>query len=78
MQSAGTGRCRESSQTPSIRKENQQMKADPNTSRMERSLPQGKTHSWKQELGKEKGARNDEGLRPKLRQVVGSLQVMGH
>ena len=54
------------------------MKADPNSSRMERSLLQGKTHSWKQELGKEKGALNDEGLHPKLRQAVGSLQIKGH
>ena len=63
---------------PSLLTENRQLKADLDSSVRERRLLQGRIHRGQQELGKEKGVLEDEGLRPELRQVIVTHQIKDH
>ena len=67
------GQCRQPGQEVAgsrpgpLPSENLQPKADPDSSMRERRLLQGRIHSWQQELGKERGVLEEEGLRTELR-----------
>ena len=73
---------------PSLRTENRQLEADRDRSIREGSLLQGRIHGRQQELGKEWGDLDEEGLRTELRQAIllgtelrqaiGALQIEDH
>ena len=60
---------------PSLPTENRPLKADLDSSRREKRLLLGRTHSWQQECGNEWRVLGDEDLRAELHQSIGNLQI---